>query len=1267
MDWQYTPYISHLVLSAGIAIALGWYARTRRNFACALPLMALMFAVAEWCLAYALRLGYVGLDGKLFWTRIQYFGIVTVPGAWLALALAYPGREQWLTRRTLALLSIEPVLMLLLVWTHGWLHNWIWHDIKLASVASLTVWESTPGPGYILHSFYAYALLVAGTVLLVQSAIRVSSLYRDQASALLFSAIFPIIVNAFSFFDWNPWPYLDFTPLALTVSGLTLAWALFGSGLLHIIPVAREAIIEGMTDGVIVLDTHNRIVDMNLVARRIIGSEAPKALGQPVSEVLGELPGLAGKHLDETPVRSEIVLKSEEDSRKPRYYDFRVSLLTNRRNKLVGYVMVFHDITALKRTEDTLRSQKQLLEVLVSVARATVERPALAGTLQSTLDIAANITQAEGGSLFLLDENGKVTHCLLALGKPVSQKIADVTQQVFEKGLAGWVAQSLQPTIVEDTRLDSRWLPSPETLPDTRAALSLPIARQNTLMGVLTLTHPTPAHFTEEHLQMMKAAADQIALALRNAQIFEAQRELANRLITVYEVLRGVSGTLNPKTVPHVAVDRIARLTDWPAVAILVPDKQMDTAALTPLRQVNATTSTPHSSRELIVQAATSLTSVSQGWRLPIRNSVAGQAFTTGKIQLKNQQTENASTGKQEDGPSVEELAAPLRRGTRVLGVLNIQADPGTSFTEEDVRLAELLADAIAMALDSAHSHAEVGQYVTDLGAMYEVARTITHSLILEEILSETLTSALSTLGFDAGFITLADPHNGQLGLSVEKGIPEEISKHLYDERFEGSLSAYVHKLAQPVVLADIERDTSHLDHADIQKSEIFTSAIDRIHTMKMRACACIPLLHQKRSIGVLSLFAKHTIETSPHRLALQVAIGQQIATAIVNAQLFQAIEEERSRLQALIESSRDGILFVDLQGRILVINAQALRFLHLGNQPEAWINKSVIDLISQIRQHAEKSAQKRIVRAMLHEVKRTRRGKTEAHDGEFEFPPHILQWLHLPVEAGIAASGRLIVLRDVTEARSLERMREDLTHAMVHDLRNPLTGIFGALKLLNGSIPHGLLRPSQYQMLALMQSSAQQMISLVNDILDISRLESGRMPIECSHLKPRNVIERIINTEMPLANEKGIHLIYEVPPDILPAWADIGLIERVLQNLVGNAIKFTPPDGHIKVKASEIKTAPEANVASENIASSNSKPRRIRICVSDTGEGIPTEMRERLFQKFATGQQVGSGSGLGLAFCKMVLESHNERIWLEQTSEQGTTFCFTLPTRAED
>jgi signal transduction histidine kinase len=252
-----------------------------------------------------------------------------------------------------------------------------------------------------------------------------------------------------------------------------------------------------------------------------------------------------------------------------------------------------------------------------------------------------------------------------------------------------------------------------------------------------------------------------------------------------------------------------------------------------------------------------------------------------------------------------------------------------------------------------------------------------------------------------------------------------------------------------------------------------------------------------------------------------------------------------------------------------------------------------------------------------------------------------------LPVQAGAVPLGRLIVLRDVTDERAVERMRRDMTHTMVHDLRSPLSSIFGAAELM--AMDQDTLAANQVATLEIIRKNTRKMLDLVNSILDVSRLESGRMPVKREQFELERLVNEIFQMQSTLAQEAAIRLENNVPLTLPAAWADSNLIGRVLQNLIGNAIKFTPPGGTISVSG-KVEDQPGAPV--------------IIVSVSDTGPGIPPEIQNRLFQKFVTGAQKGRGSGLGLAFCKLAVEAHGERIWVDSTSGRGTTFAFTLATR---
>jgi len=353
------------------------------------------------------------------------------------------------------------------------------------------------------------------------------------------------------------------------------------------------------------------------------------------------------------------------------------------------------------------------------------------------------------------------------------------------------------------------------------------------------------------------------------------------------------------------------------------------------------------------------------------------------------------------------------------------------------------------------------------------------------------------------------------------------------------------------------------------------------------------------------------------------------------------SLQQRAAELRGVIDASRDGILMITLDARVLVINSVALRLLNLAGRPGDWRGQTVASLLRALRGAAPEAA-----RAGVSEINRLRRAADQQpRQREVEVLDRTLLWQTLPVQSGDHLMGWLLALRDLTEERTVEQMREDVRHTMVHDLRNPLTSIATSLDILVDE--PDLLQPHQMQLLQIAQRNSQRMINLVNEILDVSRLESGQMPL---NLRPWSLAELIVDAlqvQQVLAHDKHILLESRVPVDLPLVYADESLMRRVLQNLVGNAVKFTPSGGRVTLTA-ELTTL----VLAQPI---------VLVAVHDTGPGIPAEVQAQLFQKFVTGSQKGRGSGLGLAFCKLAVEAHGQQIWVDSTPGQGTVFTFTL------
>jgi signal transduction histidine kinase len=285
-------------------------------------------------------------------------------------------------------------------------------------------------------------------------------------------------------------------------------------------------------------------------------------------------------------------------------------------------------------------------------------------------------------------------------------------------------------------------------------------------------------------------------------------------------------------------------------------------------------------------------------------------------------------------------------------------------------------------------------------------------------------------------------------------------------------------------------------------------------------------------------------------------------------------------------------------------------------------------------------------VKAMIGEIRRTQRGDEPPAEGAYEVASRMVRWSSLPVLSNAQPIGRLIVLRDVTEEHQLNAMREDLTSTMVHDLRNPTTAVLGALELLDAEE----LTEAQREITAVARQGGQRLLNLINAILDVNRLESGQMPLEREPIRLDIIAAEIVEMERVLGRDKRLTLENRVTQDLPLVSVDMELLRRVLQNLIGNAIKFTPAEGRIAL---------EAQVDAANA-------QQVVISVMDDGPGIAPDLQARLFQKFVSGRVRGRGSGLGLAFCRLVVEAHGGRIWVESALGRGAAFHFTLPVAEE-
>jgi NtrC-family two-component system sensor histidine kinase KinB len=262
---------------------------------------------------------------------------------------------------------------------------------------------------------------------------------------------------------------------------------------------------------------------------------------------------------------------------------------------------------------------------------------------------------------------------------------------------------------------------------------------------------------------------------------------------------------------------------------------------------------------------------------------------------------------------------------------------------------------------------------------------------------------------------------------------------------------------------------------------------------------------------------------------------------------------------------------------------------------------------------------------------------------------PRDIEATMLPVnDKSGAVTGRLVVLRDISEEKSMERFREELTNMIVHDLRSPLSGVISSLRLIEDMVADNDLTGFE-QVLGIAITSSENQMRMIESMLEMDKLEHGHLPLHISVASLEPLVRKAIAALEVLAVGAKVHLVDCVPADLPPLIMDDELIRRVLVNLMDNALRHTPAEGEVRVEASVIEGRGEAKIG-----------------VLDTGKGIPPEFRDRIFDKFVQipksalrGQR---GIGLGLTFCRLAVEAHGGQIWVDSAPSGGAAFWFTLP-----
>ena len=536
-------------------------------------------------------------------------------------------------------------------------------------------------------------------------------------------------------------------------------------------------------------------------------------------------------------------------------------------------------------------------------------------------------------------------------------------------------------------------------------------------------------------------------------------------------------------------------------------------------------------------------------------------------------------------------------------------------------------------------SRQRLQERVEELSALNAIGRELSRFLDVDALLEVVYREAGKVLNFRNFYAALYEAESQTLRFPL---VYEGGERRTWRSRpLQSGLTEYVIRTRKPLLIREDERkEAARLGIQPIGKPA--------------RSWLGVPLLAGDQVLGVLAVQDYE----QPHAyteadMALLSTIASQAAAAIRNAQLYQQTDAQLAhrlqQLQAVLDSTDEGFLFLDPEGTILMANPCLHAFWHA--EPGTLVGRSVLsdpDLRPWTGFPPSTSPD---------DLARLSQGRDRTLVTWPGAANQIVERTVRPVQdlrGGIA--GWLLTFRDVTEEQKLAQLREDLSQMMVHDLRSPLSAIATALRMLQ-EMGDSLPPEQRAQLVDMGLRSVDRLDTMIHTLLEIGRLQSGDLQPERIPLPLAEVVQAVVRRLAPLAAEAHIGIRVDLEEGLPPAYADLSLVDRVLANLLDNALKFSP-DGS------------EVTITGDLVREGEGAGRWLRIAVRDRGPGVPPAYREAIFEKFGQVRSAPSrrrGAGLGLTFCRLAVQAHGGRIGLESPPEGGSIFWFTLPVAAPE
>jgi signal transduction histidine kinase/putative methionine-R-sulfoxide reductase with GAF domain len=559
----------------------------------------------------------------------------------------------------------------------------------------------------------------------------------------------------------------------------------------------------------------------------------------------------------------------------------------------------------------------------------------------------------------------------------------------------------------------------------------------------------------------------------------------------------------------------------------------------------------------------------------------------------------------QKTGVAPAAVGVPLIYQDRIVGVLTVvDTRQGRNFDKQDEQLLAAIAPQAAVATVNAELFSRAYQLSQRLSVLLTTGLEIsTHATNRTQVLSIVCERVISLFGCGGCSMWLWNPVEQRLN---------RVEAHFID--------------APPLPMDSVAMGQELPGRALLQGRPIAESDADNPNVHRI----ALPMYWQMRPVGVLvAAHGRSGARFERDDIDLLALFSQSISAAITNADLFNTLQREHDRLDAILNSTLDPVLVTDVDLNLLMSNP--VTHATLGSQP----NRNLLDIFGPLMMPPEDRET----------LKRSFSG------GEpFSFNLRLDNTIYSANVAPLRQQERgwVLVLRDVTHLQEVDELKSRMIHMMSHDLKNPLTGIMGLAQMLSRKADN--LTPRQQEYVSNISHNAVRMEELINAILDLERAEGGtsiRQPVGVE-----TIFRRLVGEYDSQIKGKSQLLALRLPDDVPVIYIDEVQIYQALSNLLSNAIKYTPESGQITVDVYKV-------------------DKKIHIAVTDTGYGIPKDAQPRLFERFYKVRTRKTahipGTGLGLSLVKAVAEAHGGNVWVESEEDRGSIFHVELPIQQDN